>query len=74
VEMCKELLGYLYDKHNLRRTTGLIPSFNRGARKLAVLLGYKFEGEFREAFLYKGEYHGIQIYGLLRTEFDKRWA
>jgi len=73
-DACKELLGYLYDKHDLRRATGLVPSFNQKARRLALLLGFKYEGEYREAFLYKGEFYNVQIYGLLREEFDKRWG
>ena len=68
----RELINYLFETHRLHRITGLIPELNRSANRLAMLLHFKFEGQMRGMFLSHGKYTNLTIYGLLRTEFNRR--
>ena len=68
----RELLSYLFETYQLHRLTGLIPEFNRSANRLATLLHFKFEGQMRSMFLNHGKYSNLTIYGLLKTEFNRR--
>lgn len=67
----RELLGYLFQRYQLRRVTGLIPELNIRAKRFANLMHFRFEGDMRQAFLFNGRYANLQIYGLLRTEFQR---
>lgn len=66
----REVLSQAFEKYSLNRITATIPSPNKGAIRLAVLLGMKFEGTIRECFLYEGKYYDFHIYGVLRREFN----
>lgn len=64
-----QVMGEAFDEFSLSRITATIPSFNVPAARLANLLGMKYEGSMREAFLHEGKYHDTFIYGILRREF-----
>lgn len=68
----RAMLGRLFTEYKLVRVTGVIPSFNKQAIRLATITGFRYEGELRKAFLRNGTYYNLQIYGILREEFFKR--
>lgn len=68
----RELLGYLFERYQLNRITAAIPVYNKQVNRLAIMLGFRFEGELRQAILYEGKYHNITMYGLLAEEFNRR--
>lgn len=70
----RELIDYVLAKYQLNRVTAMIPAYNTQATRLAVLLGFRFEGDMRQAILYKGKYHNVGVYGLLRAEFGREGA
>lgn len=67
-----ELFDYLFFKRQAHHIIGMIPSNNQKAIRFALSSGLKFEGEIREAFLYKGNYFNVNIYGLLELEYRQR--
>lgn len=73
IEAGKELISHVFKFTQCARVTGLIPTYNERAKKFSTLLGFKYEGELRNATVYYGKKYGIQIYGLLREEHD-RWG
>lgn len=68
----RDIFRDLFSRYSLSRITATIPAINKGAVRLAVLLGMKFEGTMREAFLYKGQYYDIYIYAILKREFEEK--
>lgn len=66
----KQLAAWLFDTYGLRRLTAFIPQSNDKAKRMAVLLGMKYEGNLREGFLTHGKYEDILFYGLLQSEFE----
>jgi hypothetical protein len=67
----RDLLRYLFENYGLYRVTALAPEGNRHAARMAGLLHFRFEGDMRGAFLNKGRYRNLAIYGLLRSEFKR---
>lgn len=67
-----ELIDYIMERYKLNRVTAAIPAYNQKMRRLVILLGFRFEGELRQAILHKGEYHNVGLYGILRSEFYRR--
>ena len=74
LEVARKLIGYALKKYELNRVSIIVPDFHKASIRATVLLGFKFEGALRKAHLYAGRHHDVQIYGLLREEFDKRAA
>lgn len=68
----REFVSFMLNKYQLNRVTAVIPAHNKQVVRLAVLLGFRFEGELRQCLLYKGEYYNVALYGLLRDEFERR--
>jgi hypothetical protein len=68
----REMLTHLFNDYKLARVTGVIPSFNKQAIRLATITGFRYEGELRKAFLRNGTYYNLQLYGILREEFMRR--
>ena len=66
----KSLASWLFDNYGLNRLTACIPQSNDKAKRMAILLGMKYEGTMREAFLSNGVYLNVLFYGVLRSEFE----
>lgn len=64
-----EILDYAFREYDLPRITTIIPSFNRYGRRFATLLGFRYEGEMRDYYMYHGKRYGLQFFGILRNEF-----
>jgi RimJ/RimL family protein N-acetyltransferase len=72
VHGAREFLGHLFDEYDLRRIGTVVPTNNSYGKRFATLLGFKFEGEIRKAFLFKGEYLNLMLYGMLKEEYLKK--
>lgn len=69
VVLLKDCLIWAFALFNLVRLEALIPDFSRALRRILVTkLGFTFEGEMRRRMKYKGRFHSIVIYSILREE------
>lgn len=72
IDTARKLMGSLFARWKLKRITAMFPGFNKKASRFCTLLGFKYEGELRQAFLKNRQYHNLHMYGILREEFFKR--
>lgn len=63
---------HLVQAWDIHRMTSYVPIFNTQARRLAIIMGYKYEGCVREMFLKGSKYYDLEVYGLLRAEFERK--
>jgi RimJ/RimL family protein N-acetyltransferase len=63
------LMTYVFDELGYRRYEWKCDSLNAPSRKTAERLGFKFEGIFRQAILYKGRNRDTAWYSII----DKEW-
>lgn len=63
------MVQYAFEDRNLRRVHACVGAFNEGSAALLESLGFQREGTLREAAWYRGEYHDMHWYGLLREEW-----
>ena len=63
------MIQYAFEDRNLRRISARLGSFNKASAGLLESLGFVHEGTLREAAWYRGEYHDMLWYGLLREEW-----
>jgi len=61
---------FLFDTKNINRVQAAIFSENVASIKLARKLGFKLEGTAREAMFHQGKHQDIDIYSLIRREFN----
>lgn len=69
VEIGRDVCRYAFGTYELHRLTAAPPSFNKLAQRIASRIGFRYEGAMREAYLYKGQFHDLLLYGLLRDDF-----
>jgi RimJ/RimL family protein N-acetyltransferase len=67
-----QMLQYAYEDRNLRRVSARCGSFNDASIGLLESVGFEHEGTLREAAWFRGEYHDMLWYGLLRKEWQRR--
>lgn len=72
VQAGDEICRFAFTKALVHRITGPIPSFNKQAQKLATLMGFRFEGELKQAFKFSGKYHGLTLWGLTDDDWTRR--
>lgn len=70
LQLFKGIARRLFEKYHLSRISAGIPLPNKQAQRLTMLAGFKYEGTIRRGYLYKGSYHDVLLYGLLRQEFE----
>jgi RimJ/RimL family protein N-acetyltransferase len=63
------LMTYVFDELGYRRYEWKCDSLNAPSRKTAERLGFKFEGIFRQAIVYKGRNRDTAWYSII----DKEW-
>lgn len=68
-DAAERLIQYAFEDRNLRRVKARLGGFNDASRALLESLGFKHEGTLREASWYRGEYHDMLVYGLLRKDW-----
>lgn len=71
-ELGIEVINHLLYKEKVQRISAQIPPYNSLAKRFALAMGFKFEGELRETVLYKGSYHNAALYGLLKKDWEAR--
>ncbi|WP_293266564.1 GNAT family protein [Neptunomonas sp.] len=63
------MMAYVFDELGYRRYEWKCDSCNQGSKKAALRLGFKYEGIFRQATLYKGRNRDTAWFSML----DKEW-
>lgn len=71
IKLGREVAAYAFETYKLERMTATVPSFNKFAINIAMRLGFRYEGCVRHAFLYHGKYHDVNVYGILRSEYER---
>lgn len=69
-----ELVNFLFVQAKVHRVTASVPVYNENAARFATLLGFKFEGLIRQAVRYHNEYFDVKIFGLLRKDWETKYA
>ena len=69
-----QILNFVFREMKAARVTGMIPVNNKRAMKFATLMGFKYEGCMREAFLFFGHRYDVHCYGILQREWEQRQA
>lgn len=64
------MVEYAFSDRNLRRVEARCGAFNDASAGLLSSLGFEREGRLRGAAWYRGDYHDVFVYGLLREEWD----
>ncbi|HET7323439.1 MAG TPA: GNAT family protein [Halococcus sp.] len=67
-----QMIQYAFEDRNLRRVGARCGSFNDASIGLLESLGFEHEGTLREAAWFRGEYHDMLWYGLLREDWETR--
>jgi hypothetical protein len=67
-----QLFEDLFKTFKLNRLSAYIPAFNKQAVRMATMVGFRYEGEIRKVFLRNGTYHNMLLYGILRSEFERK--
>ena len=64
-------IDFLYYTKNITRLQAAIFEGNTASIKLAQKIGFKLEGTSRNAVFHQGKLQDINIYSLIRSEFNK---
>ncbi|CAI4562439.1 CPA_1a_G0031610.mRNA.1.CDS.1 [Saccharomyces cerevisiae] len=64
------LMKYVFDDLQYRRYEWKCDSLNGPSRRAAIRLGFKYEGTFRQAVVYKGRTRDTQWFSII----DKEWT
>jgi RimJ/RimL family protein N-acetyltransferase len=68
----RETFEIVFDKLKLRRLTGIIPTCNPQAKRMALSNGFRFEGCLRQAWLKHGKFYDLDVFGMLCSEYERR--
>lgn len=71
-EALRALIQWGFTEMKLNRWEAQCESRNLASQRLLEKLGWHYEGEMRQKAWFKGEYHDIRLYSLLRQ--DPVWA
>lgn len=64
----QKIMDWLFNRYQLRRISCAVPPYQAGTIRFAKSLGFKQEGERREAVVYKGKWFPLIEFGILRSE------
>lgn len=67
-----KLLERVFSETNLRRLLAYVAESNIASCKILQKLGFRREGHLREHYLIQGKPHDEVLFGLLRTDYQKR--
>ena len=71
-EACRLLVDYLFNVHQYHRLELLSTPDNVASIRVAQKCGFTAEGMMRQSFFITGTYQDVQIFGLLRPEWEAR--
>lgn len=69
-EAVRLLVGYLYGRKRVNRMQLNIHPDNAASRRVAEKCGFTFEGRMRGCWFHQGVYHDLEIWSVLRDEFE----
>lgn len=67
----REIIDFAFTRLKVERLTAPVPAYNEQAKRLAIMLGFKFEGEMRNAILYRERHHNVSLFGMLRGDYER---
>jgi RimJ/RimL family protein N-acetyltransferase len=70
----RTLVGYAFRDLNAHSVLARLRADNDPSRRVVGKVGFTREGRRREAYYREGDYHDIDIYGLLRSEWQAHGA
>jgi ribosomal-protein-serine acetyltransferase len=68
---CKSMINYAFSDLNINRVEIRCATDNKKSRAIPEKLGFKNEGNLREAALLNGQYIDLNVYGIIRSEWKK---
>lgn len=71
VERGRDVVRYLFERVPVHRVNAWIPVYHKVAQRIALRVGFKFEGAIREQAKVNGSYHDVNVYGILEQEFRR---
>jgi RimJ/RimL family protein N-acetyltransferase len=66
------LVGYLFGLLKMNRVRLIIHPDNLASRRVAEKCGFRHEGTARGAWFLQGAYHDVEVYALLRSEYQQQ--
>lgn len=66
------LVGYLFGRLKMNRIRLIIHPDNLASRKIAAKCGFTHEGTARGAWYHQGRNHDVEVYALLRSEYEQK--
>jgi RimJ/RimL family protein N-acetyltransferase len=69
-EACRLLVDYLFNVHQYQRLELLSAPENLASIRIAQKCGFSAEGTLRQSFFINGRYQDVQIFSLLRPEWE----
>jgi hypothetical protein len=71
--LVSQMLGWAFDVYNLHRIAVMLPVYAKAVKFFVRdKLGFRKEGVMRDAMLSRGKWIDVEIYALLKEEFDVR--
>jgi len=69
-EACRLLVDYLFNVHQYHRLELLSAPENVASVRVAQKSGFRAEGTMRQAFFINGRYRDVEVFSLLRPEWE----
>lgn len=66
-------LNYYFNELRFNKANAEIHAFNKISKKLNESIGFKKEGEIREAIYVNGAYYNEYVYGITKKEFNEKY-
>ncbi|MBX3069112.1 MAG: GNAT family N-acetyltransferase [Thermomicrobiales bacterium] len=66
------MTAYLFDRTKFNRIRLIIHPENAASLRIAEKCGYRHEGTARGAIFHHGRYHDVEVYAMVREDFDSR--
>lgn len=67
------VMDYYFNQLNYHKCSPTVYSFNKNSQKFHERFGFVLEGKLREEVYARGEYHDMYYYGMLKSEFNKKY-
>jgi RimJ/RimL family protein N-acetyltransferase len=68
-EAAKLMVDYLFTTQNISRVQATTNVLNKPAQRVLEKIGFKKEGQLREALFTAGKFHDVYVYGITRKEW-----
>ncbi|OEZ60470.1 MULTISPECIES: GNAT family N-acetyltransferase [unclassified Duganella] len=71
-EACRLLVDHLFKAYQYHRLELLSAPENEASVRIALKCGFRAEGTLRQSFFINGRYQDVQVFSLLRPEWEAR--